>query len=39
LRSKGAKIDDPYPTPVCKVTSLNDPEGNKVSIHQITVPH
>jgi predicted enzyme related to lactoylglutathione lyase len=39
LRSKGIKVDDPYATPVCKVTSFNDPEGNKVSIHQITVPH
>jgi len=23
-------------TPVCKVTSLIDPEGNKVSLHQST---
>jgi predicted enzyme related to lactoylglutathione lyase len=39
LRAKGVKVDDPYHTPVCKISSLNDPEGNKVSLHQITVPH
>ncbi len=39
LRSKGAEVGDPYETPVCKIASLNDPEGNKVSLHQITVPH
>ena len=39
LRSKGVQVDDPYPTPVCKIASLNDMEGNKVSLHQVTVPH
>jgi predicted enzyme related to lactoylglutathione lyase len=39
LRSKGIDVDDPYATPVCKIASFEDPEGNKVSLHQITVPH
>lgn len=39
LRAKGIEVEDPYATPVCKVTSFNDPEGNKVTLHQITVPH
>ena len=39
LRAKGVDAEDPYATPVCKITSFNDPEGNKVSLHQITVPH
>ena len=39
LRAKGIDIGDPYETPVCKVTSFDDPEGNKVTLHQITVPH
>jgi len=39
LRKKGVAIDDPYATPVCKLTSFEDPEGNKVTLHQVTVPH
>jgi predicted enzyme related to lactoylglutathione lyase len=39
LRSKGVKAEDAYATPVCKVTSFNDPEGNRVTLHQVTVPH
>lgn len=39
LRAKGIKVDDPYPTPVCKITAFDDLEGNKVMLHQITVPH
>jgi predicted enzyme related to lactoylglutathione lyase len=39
LRSKGVKAEDPYATPVCKIASFDDAEGNKVSLHQITVPH
>ncbi len=39
LRGKGIEIDDPYATPVCKIASFDDPEGNKVSLHQVTVPH
>lgn len=39
LRKKGVEAEDPYATPVCKISSFNDPEGNKVSLHQITVPH
>lgn len=39
LRDSGVAVDDIYSTPVCKVTSFDDPEGNKVTLHQITVPH
>ncbi len=39
LRAKGVDAEDPYATPVCKIASFNDLEGNKVSLHQITVPH
>ncbi|MBV8118022.1 MAG: VOC family protein [Candidatus Eremiobacteraeota bacterium] len=39
LRAKGVDAEDPYATPVCKITSFNDLEGNKVSLHQTTVPH
>jgi predicted enzyme related to lactoylglutathione lyase len=39
LRDKGITVEDIYETPVCKITSFEDPEGNKVSLHEITVPH
>ena len=39
LRGKGLEVEDPYVTPVCKISSLIDAEGNKVSLHQVTVPH
>jgi len=39
LRAKGVEVEDPYATPVCKITSFADAEGNKVSFHQVTVPH
>jgi predicted enzyme related to lactoylglutathione lyase len=39
LRAKGVNIEDPYDTPVCSVSSFEDPEGNKVTLHQTTVPH
>jgi predicted enzyme related to lactoylglutathione lyase len=39
LRKKGVRIEDPITTPVCRIASLEDPEGNKVSLHQITVAH
>jgi predicted enzyme related to lactoylglutathione lyase len=39
LRAKGVEVEDPYATPVCKVASFNDLEGNKVSLHQRTAPH
>jgi predicted enzyme related to lactoylglutathione lyase len=39
LRGKGLQVDDPYATPVCKLASLTDLEGNKVTLHQITIPH
>jgi predicted enzyme related to lactoylglutathione lyase len=39
LRAKGVEVEDPYATPVCKVASFNDLEGNKVSLHQRTAPY
>jgi predicted enzyme related to lactoylglutathione lyase len=39
LRKKGVDVEDPYETPVCKIASFKDLEGNKVSFHQVTVPH
>ena len=39
LRSRGITIEDPYDTPVCRITMVTDPEGNSVMLHQITVPH
>ena len=39
LRGKGIAVGDPYDTPVCRVASFEDPEGNKVTLHQTTVPH
>jgi predicted enzyme related to lactoylglutathione lyase len=39
IRAKGVEVEDPYDTPVCRIASLNDKEGNKVSLHQVTVPH
>jgi predicted enzyme related to lactoylglutathione lyase len=39
LRAKGVEVEDPYETPVCKVSSFNDLEGNKVSLHQRTAAY
>jgi predicted enzyme related to lactoylglutathione lyase len=39
LRGKGVEVEDVYDTPVCRITSFEDLEGNKVSLHQVTVPH
>jgi predicted enzyme related to lactoylglutathione lyase len=39
LRSKGVAVENIYDTPVCRLTTFNDPEGNKVTLHQTTVPH
>lgn len=39
LRSKGVIVEDVYETPVCKITSFEDVDGNKVSLHQITLAH
>ncbi|MGD0969418.1 MAG: VOC family protein [Candidatus Aquilonibacter sp.] len=36
LRDAGVTVEDIYTTPVCKVASFDDPEGNKVTLHQST---
>lgn len=38
LRAKGVNPDAIHETPVCKLGSFSDPEGNKVTLHQITAP-
>lgn len=39
LDGRGVKTEDIYDTPVCRLFSVRDPEGNKISLHQITKPH
>lgn len=39
LRGKGIKTEEIHETPVCKLGSFCDPEGNKVTLHQTTVAH
>ena len=39
LRAKNVEIGDIHDTPVCRISSFTDPEGNKVTLHQTTVPH
>ena len=34
LREKGVTVEDVWDGPVCKQTSLCDPEGNKVTLHE-----
>jgi len=34
LKGKGIGVEDIYDTPVCRLCSFNDPEGNKVTLHQ-----
>ncbi len=36
LIAKGMTVEDIYDTPVCRLTSFQDPEGNKVTLHQRT---
>ncbi|HEY9085253.1 MAG TPA: VOC family protein [Candidatus Tyrphobacter sp.] len=37
LTARGIAVEEIYDTPVCRLTSFEDPEGNKVSLHQRTV--
>lgn len=37
LIGRGVDVEEIYDTPVCRLTSFPDPEGNKVSLHQRTV--
>jgi predicted enzyme related to lactoylglutathione lyase len=39
LKAQDIEVGNVYETPVCKLSSFTDPEGNKVTLHQITVPH
>lgn len=37
LRARNVEVDEIYDTPVCRVCSFRDPEGNKVTLHQSTI--
>lgn len=37
LKAHGVAAGNVYDTSVCKMSSFDDPEGNKVTLHQITV--
>lgn len=39
LKTQDVEVGNVYDTPVCRLSSFNDPEGNKVTLHQTTVPH
>ncbi len=39
LRSAGVQAGEIHDTSVCKLGSFTDPEGNKVTLHQTTMPH
>lgn len=38
LRDAGLAVNDIYQTPVCKISGLSDPDGNKITLHQRTAP-
>ena len=38
LGARGLRTGETHVTPVCKIGTFFDPEGNKVTIHQRTVP-
>jgi predicted enzyme related to lactoylglutathione lyase len=39
LRAKGIAVSETMVFPVCKMANFEDPEGNKISLHETTVPH
>ena len=39
LQARGLETDRPHDTPVCRIASCKDPEGNSIGLHQTTVPH
>lgn len=39
LKGRGIKVEEVYDTPVCRISGFSDPEGNRVTLHQTTVPH
>ncbi len=38
LRARGIATEEIHVTPVCKLGSFADPEGNKVTLHESTIP-
>lgn len=34
LREAGIAVDEPFVSPMCTSTSLRDPEGNRITLHQ-----
>jgi predicted enzyme related to lactoylglutathione lyase len=39
LAAAGITVSEEMVFPVCRMVNFNDPEGNKVTLHQTTVPH
>jgi predicted enzyme related to lactoylglutathione lyase len=39
LRAKGITVSEPMAFPACVLANFEDPEGNKVTLHQTTIPH
>lgn len=39
LKRRGVSTGEIHETPVCKIASFSDPEGNKVTLHQTTLAH
>lgn len=39
LKDHGVECSETMVFPACKLANFQDPEGNKVSLHQTTVPH
>jgi predicted enzyme related to lactoylglutathione lyase len=39
LRAEGVRVKlEPFSTPVCRMAVVLDPEGNAVTLHQVTQP-
>ena len=39
LKGKGVESSDPFETPICFISMLSDPDGNKVCLHQLKHSH
>lgn len=39
LQKRGVSVEPIHDTPVCRLASFSDPEGNRVTLHQSTVRH
>lgn len=39
LAKQGVSTEEVHDLPACRIASFTDPEGNKVTLHQSTLPH